>query len=81
MTRASYHWARASALNLMGLAALNLHKGIASLCTPARQQSEVCDLAQGSLTSSFIGFTRTPAGLLVKEIAAVPGRSLGASAM
>ena len=56
MTRASYHWARASALNLMGLAALNLHKGIASLCTPARQKSEVCDLAQGSLTSSFIGF-------------------------
>ena len=51
-----YHWARASALNLMGLAALNLHKGIASLCTPARQKSEVCDLAQGSLTSSFIGF-------------------------
>ena len=45
-----------SALNLMGLAALNLHKGIASLCTPARQKSEVCDLAQGSLTSSFIGF-------------------------
>ena len=56
MTRASYHWARASALNLMGLAALNLHKGIASLCTPARQKSEVCDLAQGSLTSSFTGF-------------------------
>lgn len=46
MTRASYHWARASALNLMGLAALNLHKGIASLCTPARQKSEVCDLAR-----------------------------------
>ena len=56
MTRASYHWARASALNLMGLAALNLHKGLASLCTPARQKSEVCDLAHGSLTSSFIGF-------------------------
>ena len=31
MTQASYHWARASALNLMGLAALNLPKGIASL--------------------------------------------------
>ena len=30
MTQASYHWARASALNLMGLAALNLPKGIAS---------------------------------------------------
>ena len=46
MTQASYHWARASALNLMGLAALNLPKGIASLCTPARQKSEVCDLAR-----------------------------------
>ena len=56
MTQASYHWARASALNLMGLAALNLHKGLASLCTPARQKSEVCDLAHGSLTSSFIVF-------------------------
>ena len=81
MTRASYHWARASALNLMGLAALNLHKGIASLCTPARQKSEVCDLARDHSLHLSSVFTRTPAGLLVKEIADVPGRLLGSPAM
>ena len=65
----------------MGLAVLNLHKGIASLCTPARQKSEVCDLARvHSLHLSSV-FTRTPAGLLVKGIADVPGKLLGSPTM